>query len=172
MVKLLMIKGYENLFTKKQKNIRLQVAKNTKKHTKLKKYCMIIHDEYHYVKISEEYRRIVMKNRFKVKYLSLLIVFLFVFVLPGCTSDIQSTNTNIPNEKENVVVSGNLKVHFIDVGQADSILIEQDSKYMLIDAGNNADGKLVKNYLIEQGVKTLEYVIGTHPHEDHSATRF
>jgi competence protein ComEC len=108
-----------------------------------------------------------MKNRFKVKYLSLLIVFLFVFVLSGCTSDIQSTSTNIPNEKEKVVVSGKLKVHFIDVGQADSILIEQDSKYMLIDAGNNADGKLVKNYLIEQGVKTLEYVIGTHPHEDH-----
>jgi competence protein ComEC len=108
-----------------------------------------------------------MKNRCKAKYLSLLIVFLFVFVLSGCTSDIQSTNTNIPNEKENVVVSGKLKVHFIDVGQADSILIEQDSKYMLIDAGNNADGKLVKNYLIEQGVKTLEYVIGTHPHEDH-----
>lgn len=108
-----------------------------------------------------------MKNRFKAKYLSLLIVFLLTFVLSGCTSDIQSTNTNMPNEKENIVVSGKLKVHFIDVGQADSILIEQDSKYMLIDAGNNADGKLVKNYLMEQGVKTLEYVIGTHPHEDH-----
>ena len=108
-----------------------------------------------------------MKKRFKVKYLSLLIVFLFAFVLPGCTSDIQNPSTSIPSEKEDVVVSGKLKVHFIDVGQADSILIEQDSKYMLIDAGNNADGKLVKNYLIEEGVKTLEYVIGTHPHEDH-----
>ena len=108
-----------------------------------------------------------MKKRFKVKYLSLLIVFLFAFVLPGCTSDIQNPSTSIPSEKEDVVVSGKLKVHFIDVGQADSILIEQDSKYMLIDAGNNGDGKLVKNYLIEEGVKTLEYVIGTHPHEDH-----
>jgi len=38
---------------------------------------------------------------------------------------------------------------------------------MLIDAGNNGDGKLVKNYLIEQGVNSLDYVIGTHPHEDH-----
>ena len=108
-----------------------------------------------------------MISRFKVKYLSLLIVFLFIFILPGCTSDLQSITTNTPNEKANVVVSGNLKVHFINVGQADSILIEQDSKNMLIDAGNNGDGKLVKNYLIEKGVKTLEYVIGTHPHEDH-----
>ena len=70
-------------------------------------------------------------------------------------------------QKTNLVVNGNLKVHFINVGQADSILIQQGSKYMLIDAGNNGDGKLVKNYLIHEGIKTLDYVIGTHPHEDH-----
>jgi competence protein ComEC len=128
---------------------------------------MIIHDEYNHTKINGEYRRSVMKSRFRVKYLSLLIVFLFIFILPGCTSDLQSINTNTPNEKANVVVSGNLKIHFINVGQADSILIEQGLEYMLIDAGNNSDGKLVKNYLIDKGVKTLEYVIGTHPHEDH-----
>jgi competence protein ComEC len=64
-------------------------------------------------------------------------------------------------------LKGDLKVHFINVGQADSILIQQDSKYMLIDAGNNGDGKLVKNYLIQEGIKSLDYVIGTHPHEDH-----
>jgi hypothetical protein len=77
---------------------------------------MIKHDEDGHTEIIGEYRRSVMKNRFRVKYLSLLIVFLFVFILPGCTSDLQSINTNTPNEKTNVVVSGNLKVHFINVG--------------------------------------------------------
>ncbi|WP_195430850.1 cell wall-binding repeat-containing protein [Clostridium sp. D46t1_190503_E9] len=60
-----------------------------------------------------------------------------------------------------------LKVHYIDVGQADSILIENNGKFMLIDAGNNEDGNLVVNYLKSKGVSKLDYVIATHPHEDH-----
>lgn len=61
----------------------------------------------------------------------------------------------------------NMKVHFIDVGQADCILIESSKQYMLIDAGNNADEELILSYLKKNKVDRLEYVIGTHPHEDH-----
>lgn len=80
-----------------------------------------------------------------------------------------NTNTNkVSNTIEaKVTVTGNLKVHYIDVGQADSILIQQNGHNMLIDAGNNGDSTLVVNYLKKQGVTKLEYVIGTHPHEDH-----
>jgi competence protein ComEC len=60
-----------------------------------------------------------------------------------------------------------LKVTAIDVGQADSILISTGSDAMLIDAGNNADASTVVNYIKGQGITKLEYVIGTHPHEDH-----
>lgn len=61
-----------------------------------------------------------------------------------------------------------LKVHFIDVGQADSILIQlPDGKNILIDGGNNADGPDVVSYLKAQGVRLLDYVVATHPHEDH-----
>lgn len=61
-----------------------------------------------------------------------------------------------------------LKVHFLDVGQADAILVQlPGGKTMLIDAGNNADGDLVVNHLKEKGVKRVDFVIGTHPHEDH-----
>jgi len=79
----------------------------------------------------------------------------------------ENTKTTLDKSGNNLAAVGNFKIHFINVGQADSILIEQGSKYMLIDAGNNGDGTLVKNYLLQQGVKTLDYVIGTHPHEDH-----
>jgi beta-lactamase superfamily II metal-dependent hydrolase len=64
--------------------------------------------------------------------------------------------------------SGELKVHFLDVGQADCILIQTPSgKNMLIDAGNNADAGTITSYLDSQGVKKIDVLVGTHPHEDH-----
>ena len=69
--------------------------------------------------------------------------------------------------QSNVVVDGNLEVHFIDVGQADCILVKNNNNAMLIDAGNNDDGDVIKSYLKEQNITRLDYVIGTHPHEDH-----
>ena len=60
-----------------------------------------------------------------------------------------------------------MAVHFIDVGQGDSILIEADGRYMLIDAGDNNKGNLVVDYLNNLEIETLDYVIGTHPHSDH-----
>lgn len=62
---------------------------------------------------------------------------------------------------------GGLRVHFIDVGQADCILIQTGAEAMLVDAGKNEDGGLVTEYLRSCGVERLRYVIGTHPHEDH-----
>jgi competence protein ComEC len=65
-------------------------------------------------------------------------------------------------------VTKSLEVHFIDVGQADAILVKVPTgENMLIDAGNNADGDLVKSYLKDQDIITLDVVVGTHPHEDH-----
>ncbi|MFI3214346.1 MAG: ComEC/Rec2 family competence protein [Eubacteriales bacterium] len=64
-------------------------------------------------------------------------------------------------------VEGELEVHFLDIGQGDATLLICDGEAMLIDAGDNSRGTAVQNYLEKQGVETLKYVIGTHPHEDH-----
>ena len=58
-------------------------------------------------------------------------------------------------------------VHFIDVGQADSTLVVDNGFTMLIDAGNNADGRLVAHYLKSMGIEHIDVLVGTHPHEDH-----
>jgi beta-lactamase superfamily II metal-dependent hydrolase len=59
-------------------------------------------------------------------------------------------------------------VHFIDVGQADCILIQTpEGRNILIDAGNNDDQQTILTYLNKQGTKKIDVVIGTHPHEDH-----
>ena len=80
-----------------------------------------------------------------------------------------NSKSSVTTSEENplINVDGNLQIHFIDVGQADSILIKQDNNYMLIDGGNNEDGDMLVKYLKEQGVEKLDYIIATHPHEDH-----
>lgn len=63
---------------------------------------------------------------------------------------------------------GTLRVHFLDVGQADSIFVQVPGGHaILIDGGNNADGPAVVAYLRKRGVARLDAVIATHPHEDH-----
>ena len=60
-----------------------------------------------------------------------------------------------------------LSVHYIDVGQGDSILIKSEGLNVLIDAGERGNGEQILSYLETQGVKSLDYVIATHPHSDH-----
>lgn len=61
-----------------------------------------------------------------------------------------------------------MRVHFIDVGQGDSILIESpNDAYMLIDGGDKGSGDEVVAYLDAQGIDTLDYVVATHPDADH-----
>lgn len=61
-----------------------------------------------------------------------------------------------------------LTVYFFDVGQADSsLLVFPDGLTILIDCGNKADGALIADFLNTHGIKTIDYFIATHPHEDH-----
>ncbi len=64
--------------------------------------------------------------------------------------------------------SGELRVHFIDVGQGDSILIElPNDENMLIDGGTRKAGDIVTSYIKGLGMDSLDYIVATHPHEDH-----
>lgn len=60
-----------------------------------------------------------------------------------------------------------LSVHVLEVGKADSIFIECEGKYMLVDGGTIDCGERVAEYLNQRGVKKLDYVVNTHPDEDH-----
>jgi competence protein ComEC len=63
---------------------------------------------------------------------------------------------------------GLMEVHFIDVGQADSILVElPDGKTILIDGGDDAAVGTILAFLASQGVTQLDFVVATHPHADH-----
>lgn len=58
-------------------------------------------------------------------------------------------------------------IHYIDVGQGDGILIQVNNKNILIDGGTKDNSKKLIKYLKSQRVKSLDYIIATHPHEDH-----
>ena len=63
--------------------------------------------------------------------------------------------------------TANFEMHFLDVGQALSVLVECDGQYMLYDGGNVDDGSYVVSYLQNLGVEELQYVFCSHAHEDH-----
>ena len=77
-----------------------------------------------------------------------------------CACDEWSHNTSTPT-----AVTGKLQVHFIDVGQGDSILIDLGTTEVLIDAGEKSPG--VTDYLKKYVDGDLEVMVATHPHSDH-----
>ncbi|MEG0775512.1 ComEC/Rec2 family competence protein [Clostridium sp.] len=95
----------------------------------------------------------------KKKILYIIIISLFAFIL--------FYNNLTTTTSTNNLFGNNLLVHFIDVGQGDSILIQASNKNVLIDSGSNSYSKKVINYINNLNIKTLDYVISTHPHEDH-----
>ena len=61
-----------------------------------------------------------------------------------------------------------IEVHFLDVGQGDSIFIEiNNSKTMLIDASTSSYGNFIIDYINSLGYDRIDYLIATHPHADH-----
>ena len=61
-----------------------------------------------------------------------------------------------------------LQIQYLDAGQADATLIRlPNGQTMLIDAGGNATADRLVEYIAKQGVKRIDFLIGTHPHEDH-----
>ena len=60
-----------------------------------------------------------------------------------------------------------MTIHYIDVGQGDCILIQVNNKNLLIDSGPSSNRKSLLDYLENLNIKKLDYIIATHPHEDH-----
>ena len=72
------------------------------------------------------------------------------------------------SEKDIKNVDKKMKVHYINVGQGDSTLIELPNKRnVLIDGATRANGKIVLDYLDDLKIEKIDYLIATHPHEDH-----
>lgn len=93
------------------------------------------------------------QKRFATFMMSLLMA--LMLVLPGSTVTTQAAG------------SGDMAVHFIDVGQGLSILVQSGGENLLYDGGNRAHADEVVQYLKNQQVETIDYMISSHYDEDH-----
>lgn len=85
-----------------------------------------------------------------------IIICIYFSTFISCSS--ASCNTPLENTME---------VHYINVGQGDSILVRVNNKNMLIDSGPKDNRQNLLNYLNSLNINTIDYLIATHPHEDH-----
>ncbi len=108
------------------------------------------------------------KNLYSALALAVLIVIVAILYFTGMLDGlIESPDDDTPREP--TVVEGELKVHFLDVGQADCILVMSESEVMLVDTGdldNDYTDKII-NYLKDLGIDTIDYLVLTHPDSDH-----
>jgi len=97
---------------------------------------------------------------------SLLLLTCIFFA--GCTIHTISThagNNAIPPSYG--LNDGRMVIHFIDVGQGDSALIQYNGTTILIDAGEADEGPAIVTYLKHQEISDIDILIATHPHSDH-----
>lgn len=88
------------------------------------------------------------------------IIRLFIAALIGIITTLPSAAAWAEDEQ--------LTIYFVDVGQADSTIILCDDDVLMIDGGNVADSQFIFSLLRNTlGIQHIDYMIATHPHEDH-----
>lgn len=86
------------------------------------------------------------------------------------TDDENETNDPPPDDgNDHGPVEGELELHHIDVGQADStLIITPNGETILIDTGDwRQDGSGVIAYLEDLGIDRIDHLVATHGHADH-----
>lgn len=101
-----------------------------------------------------------MKNPIKNLTKAIISLLLTAALLCSCSLEIPWDELEAPRSK--------LFVHFLDVGQGDSIFIElPNNETMLIDAAENYHGAGIIDYIEKEGHNRIDYLVATHPHNDH-----
>ena len=100
-----------------------------------------------------------MPKKVWLKYTLICVVLIFVTT---CATIVYNST-----QKTNLDLKNNMVTHFIDVGQGDCILIQVNNKNLLIDSGTSDSKQKLIRYLKNNNITKLDYIVATHPHEDH-----
>jgi competence protein ComEC len=103
-----------------------------------------------------------------VLLLAALVALLVAQFVPAVRTALAEYFPFLRSERPTLVVTGNLDVHYIDVGQGDAILIiTPEKKTVLIDAGVTESKEYLVEYISTLGITTIDSFVLTHPHADH-----
>lgn len=93
--------------------------------------------------------------------------------------------TATPTEENNMTTESTDRIHFLNTGHSDCIILESDGHFAMVDAAEDTDypadkphlnlrgyEKEVVDYLLKHcggkdGKVTLDFIVGTHAHSDH-----
>lgn len=131
------------------------------------------------MKLFSSYNKMGGKRGACVLLIVSLAVLLFLFLVQGgrfsglsdrLTETVEQGRETAP-ATEGIVrpdhPEGTLEVHFLDVGHGDSTLIICGEHAMMIDCGDDTQGRMLQKYLADHDVAELDYLILTHPDKDH-----
>ena len=109
-----------------------------------------------------------MSKKTKESLISLLFVLLLMLFNEFFEESFAYNNKTYVDNNVEITSEIVLKVHYLDVGQGDSIFLEfPNEKNMLIDASvSDASDKII-NYIEALNYSKIDYLIATHPHSDH-----
>ena len=96
----------------------------------------------------------VLKKTWRQRLLSLLLPILLVFAMAGVGVKVPAQAAG----NDAGAQAGEMKVHFLNVGQGLSILVQSEGKTMIYDGGDKKTSRFVVAYLKEQGVTEIDYL--------------
>lgn len=100
----------------------------------------------------------MLKLKFKNQFISICILISILIAI----------KFSLPvNYSFNVPIKDIMLVHYINVEQGDAILVQVNNKNLLIDSGPESNKNNLLDYLKDLKIHKLDYIIATHPHEDH-----
>lgn len=100
------------------------------------------------------------KTRFCLLFILLLVLF------TGCS---RTTDTASAAESMSAAASGEMLVHFLDVGQGLSVFVQSEGQNLIYDGGDRETSRFVVAYLQQHGVTEIDYLISSHYDADHLA---
>lgn len=82
---------------------------------------------------------------------------------PAVNTEVNQTTGDLLDSR----AEDGLNVWYLDVGQGDSILLNCGESWMLVDTGSASAEGVSTGFMDQLGVDHLNYLVLTHPHEDH-----